>query len=82
MMKKIVFSLLLCSSLFGLSACEDKAEKRAKLFAQLQEADKELSICYLDNRQDSARGDTSKCDDKRKIKEDIKKQLDKLNSVK
>ena len=77
MMKKIVFSLLLCSSLLGLSACEDKAEKRAKLFAQLQEATKELNECYYDNR-----NDFSKCDDKRKIKEDLQRQLDKLNGVK
>ena len=76
MMKKIVFSLLLCSSLFGLSACEDKAEKKAKLFAQMEDAKKKLNECYYDNR-----NDFSKCDDKRKIVDDLKKQLDKLNGI-
>ena len=77
MMKKIVFSLLLCSSLFGLSACEDKAEKRAKLFAQVENAKKELHMCYYDNR-----NDFSKCNDKKKIVDDLKKQLDELNGIK
>lgn len=75
--EKISFIFLLCFFVVSVTGCEDKAEKRAKLFAQIQEADKNLSTCYIHNVKDF-----SKCDDKRKIKEDLQRQLDKLNGVK
>lgn len=77
--KKTNFLLItfLCLFVVSVTGCEDKAEKRAKLFAQMEEAKKELNKCYYDNR-----NNLSKCNDKKDIKDKLKQELDKLNGVK
>ena len=72
MMKKIVFSVLLCSSLFGLSACESNQEKREKLEAQLEHWQSKLDWCKTENE----------CSEATKQVKEIREQLDKLNDIK
>ena len=50
MMKKIVFSLLLCSSLFGLSACESKEERRTQLKAQIEDLERKRNRCVSEKQ--------------------------------
>ena len=78
MMKKIVFSLLLCSSLFGLSACEDKAEKRAKLQAQIEDAEDKVNECVYKNLH---KGDINNCKELQNQQDALQKELDKLNGI-
>ncbi|MBR5675938.1 MAG: hypothetical protein IKX14_05850 [Neisseriaceae bacterium] len=82
MMKKIVFSLLLCSSLLGLSACEDKAEKRAKLQAQIEQAKKELNNCVIQNRKKDFDDFKVACEKQNTKLKDLRQQLDELNGIK
>ena len=72
MMKKIVFSVLLCSSLLGLSACESNQEKREKLEAQLEHWQSQLDWCKTENE----------CSEAKKQVKEIREQLDKLNGIK
>lgn len=78
MMKKMVFSVLICSSLLCLSACEDKAEKRAKLEAQYKEYKSEYYKCatFLGNMT------KEQCEEWGKKMEQAKSELDKLNGIK
>ncbi|MBR5941702.1 MAG: hypothetical protein IKZ88_10645 [Neisseriaceae bacterium] len=46
MMKKMVVSVLICFSLLCLSACESKAEKRARLQAELEVVKQDLADCF------------------------------------
>ena len=84
MMKKIVFSVLLCSSLLGLSACEDKAEKRAKLQAQREAASKKYSSCLHKNTKwddtiNADRVDSDACKAEQEKIVSIQNEIDKLN---
>lgn len=83
MMKKIVFSVLLCSSLFCLSACEDKAEKRAKLEAQYEHYFNEAGLCgYAAAFTGTVEPEKQKkCDEAAKKAKEIKAELDKLNGI-
>ncbi|MBR5941113.1 MAG: hypothetical protein IKZ88_07615 [Neisseriaceae bacterium] len=78
MIKKMVFSVLIGSSLLCLSACEDKAEKRAKLEAQYKEYHNEAAACSI-----PFSGVTKeKCDEWREKEKQAKAELDKLNGIK
>ena len=81
MMKKIVFSLLLCSSLLGLSACEDKAEKRAKLEAQYEHYFTQAGLCGYSVYNEPSPDEKKKCDEASKKAKEIKAELDKLNGI-
>lgn len=79
--EKISFIFLLCFFVVSVTGCEDKAEKRAKLFAQIEKSQKDYEHCLSEayiNREDFL----SKCKDEKKIVDDLKKQLDELNGVK
>ena len=79
---KSVKNLLLISTAFfcvsTLTACEDKAEKRAKLEAQYKEYHSEAAKCSI-----PFSGSTKeKCDEWREKEKQAKAELDKLNGIK
>lgn len=80
--KKIPFIFCCVFFVVSVTGCEDKAEKRAKLVAQIQQSQKDYDVClheaYIKNREDFS----SKCRDEKKIVDELKEQLDKLNGVK
>ncbi|MBQ1837619.1 MAG: hypothetical protein II131_03600 [Neisseriaceae bacterium] len=82
MMKKMVFSVLICSSLLCLSACEDKAEKRAKLEAQKKEYARQASSCYMALYGGLNTVTPEECKEWSKKAEQAKAELDKLNGIK
>ncbi|MBR5939652.1 MAG: hypothetical protein IKZ88_00195 [Neisseriaceae bacterium] len=77
MIRKIIFSFLFASSLLCLNACEDKAEKRTKLIAQIKHSQKEELHCFYQNGKDE-----TKCQKEMKKTKELQKELDKLNGVK
>ncbi|MBQ9620239.1 MAG: hypothetical protein IJR44_07095 [Neisseriaceae bacterium] len=81
-MSEKIWRLIFCGVVgFTLTACEDKAEKRAKLEAQVHAAQIKVEECTW-----STHGDMSlyaeKCSDKEKEWKMLKSELDKLNGVK
>ena len=78
-MKNIFTILLTCTCVCLLVACEDKAEKRAKLEAQKVEAFRAAEKCFYvaQNKNDEAL-----CHKKHEEYEQIAAELDKLNGVK
>ncbi|MBQ5429635.1 MAG: hypothetical protein IIU35_04475 [Neisseriaceae bacterium] len=93
MMKKIVFSLLLCSSLLGLSACESKEEKRTQLKAQIEALETQQDRCFRDKKtaylSNDSIGINATMQAAKECKEEyipqltpLYEELDKLNGVK
>ena len=69
---------------FLLSACEDKAEKRAKLYAQKEAASKEYSSCLYDNTKwddtiNADRVDFNACKANKEKIVSIQNEIDRLN---
>lgn len=81
MQKKIWYVILSILSIF-LSACEDTAEKRAKLEAQIAAAEVELNECTYSVPLGKHSLYLEKCGDKQKKWQDLQAQLDELNDVK
>ncbi|MBO4575715.1 MAG: hypothetical protein J5680_01250 [Neisseriaceae bacterium] len=63
--------------LFSITACEDKAEKRTKLIAQIKHSQKEEMSCFYQNGKDE-----TKCQKEMEKTKELKKELDKLNGIK
>ena len=79
-MRERIWGLIFCVLALTLTACEDKAEKRAKLQAQIQAAEVELNECTWGTH-GSHSAYLEKCSDKEKKVVTLQSELDKLNGV-
>ena len=75
--KNSLFIVLSVFCLFSVTACEDKAEKRTKLIAQIEHSQKEALHCFYQNGKDE-----TKCQKEMEKTKELKKELDKLNDIK
>lgn len=78
-MQKSLMFLTSAILVLSLSACEDKAEKRAKLQAQIEAAEDKVSECVYDNLH---KGNINNCQDLQNEVKVLQSELDKLNGVK
>lgn len=74
--KNSLFIILSIFCLFSITACEDKAEKRTQLIAQIKHSQKEALHCFYQNRKDE-----TKCKKEMEKTKELKKELDKLNGI-
>lgn len=79
-LKNLLLFSVVCS-VFCLSACEDKAEKRVKLQAQIEQTKKELNNCVIQNRKKDFDDFKVACEKQNAKLKDLRQQLDKLNGV-
>ena len=68
--------------LFFVTACEDKAEKRAKLEAQYEHYFTQAGLCGYSVYNAPSPDEKKKCDEAAKKAEEIKAELDALNGIK
>ncbi|MBR7059716.1 MAG: hypothetical protein IKI22_03835 [Neisseriaceae bacterium] len=86
MMKKMIFSVLFYSCVLCLNGCENNAEKRAKLQAQMEAVQRDIRLCYEEKAKTASALEglniAQACNKKYEKKlAKLQKEWDKLNDI-